>query len=421
MKPSYVPCTLLVNDTLVEILTSLPPSYNRASTSLSSGNNSGGSISTWFINSMFGKPGGPRISNDSGYSSGSAGSSINGVSGGSAGHISGASSRSVSVTSSVSNGGAGSGHNSELASPTNESSTSRSLSPTPWEAVMNWLLPQGVKPAESTVDPVPENGKVTAIGETETSVKSYHKKQASWPMIGKLLPENIDTPPLNVILRVQPHSTGLKSFHDDVKQLDVFVHPLTLPVLYARRHTGQEVSNAGFLVKLQKVLPPEKPAKKQPKSEQDDDIIPAPQAPQMEDKESVKALVVRLCFTSHYKSNAQECLGNYIKIKPGHILISDCVRQQMGIRDFSHVRLTDVTNSMRTPCNGHTIKLTPLDKVGKYMCYVCMVCTWVIVFVCCLCVCVCLSVICMYMYLPVHLYMHIYVCVYVCMIYHTTR
>ena len=403
MEPSNVPCTLLVNDTLVEVLPSLPPSYKRASTSLSSDSNSGRSISTWF-NSMFSGHdfhySSPRASNDSGYSSGSGGNGVNGVSGHSAGHNTGASSRSSSVASSVSNGGAGSRRNGELTSPISETSTGPSISPTPWDpwAVMNWLLPNGAKTLadsrESTVDPVPEKGGGTAIEKPEISVKSHHRKQASWPIVGKLLPENIDTPPLNVILRVQPHSSSLAGFHDDVKQLDVFVHPQTLPALYARRHAGQEASTTGFLVKLQTVLPPEKPAKKQPRSEQDDDIMPAPQAPSIDDKESVKALVVRLCFASHHVLSTR---SNSIKIKPGHILISDCVRQQMGIRDFSHVRLTDVTNNMRIPCNGHTIKLTPLNKVSKCIClYVCA-------HLCCLLfVYVCLSV-------------YTYVCMYVCM------
>ena len=362
MEPSNVECALLDNDTLVEIVPSAPASYNRSSTTyLSADYNSGRGFSTWF-NSMFSKSdtqnSGPKTSSDSGYSSGSGGGVNSGHNGG---------------ADSGSNGGTTSGHSSEVTSPISATSTPSSISPTPWDPwyMMNWLLPQSAKtPVDmkgTTVDPLPIKGISTTFGASNAPIKGKHKKQTSWPIVGRLLPENIDTPSLNVILRVQPHSNDMRSSQSDVKQLDVFVHPSTLPALHMRRHGQEEESTAGYLVKLQTVLPPEKPAKK-PKSEQDDESVSAPQPQPVNDKRMVKALVVRLCFSSYHFSSAQESSATLIEVKPGHILISDCVRQQMRISDFSHVRLTEVTNSMRVPCNGHSIKLTLLNnKVSIYL------------------------------------------------------
>ena len=392
MEPSNVECAILVNDTFVEIPPSAPASYNRSSgtTYLSADNNSGRGICT--------RNSGSKTSSDSGYSSGSGGGVNSGHSGGAdsgynggssgsssstsghnnsstsgftSGHSSSSTSRSTSghnsSSTSGSSGSSTSGHSSEATSPISATSTPSSISPTPWDPwnLMTWLLPQTARPPVdlrgTTVDPIPNKRNVTTtIGVPSAPVKGNHKKQASWPAGGKLLPENIDTPPLNVILRVQPHSNDITSFLNDIEQLDVFVHPSTLPVLYMRKHVGHEGEEliSGYLVKLQTVLPPEKPAKKQPKSEQDDESAPASQSHPTDDKGMVKALVVRLCFSYHL-SSTQEPSAN---VKPGHILISDCVRQQMGIRDFSHVRLTEVTNSMRIPCNAHSIKLTPLHN-----------------------------------------------------------
>ena len=398
MEPSNVECALLGIDTLVVIPSSPPASYNRSSgiTYLSADSNSSRGIYT--------RNSGSKTSSDSGYSSGSGGGVNSGHSGGAdsgynggstsgssgsytsghnnsstsghnssstsgftSGHSSSSTSGHNSSSTSGSSGSSTSGHSSEATSPISATSTPSSISPTPWDPwnLMTWLLPQPARtPVDlrgTTVDPLPNKRNVTTTtGVPSAPVKGNHKKQASWPAVGKLLPENIDTPPLNVILRVQPHSNDITSSLNDVEQLDVFVHPSTLPVLYMRKHFGHEgeESIAGYLVKLQTVLPPEKPAKKQPKSEQDDESAPASQSRPTDDKGMVKALVVRLCFSYHL-SSTQEPSAN---VKPGHILISDCVRQQMSIRDFSHVRLTEVTNSMRIPCNGHSIKLTPLNS-----------------------------------------------------------
>lgn len=356
MEPSNATCALLVRDTMVKILHSAPPSYSRSMTTPATEymSASGGLSTLW--NSIFGKPefqnsNGKRAS-DSGYSSGSGGNSYSGVSG--------------STENGYDSGISGSG-GSEVTSPTSATSTPLSPSPVHWDigtSVMNWLLPQAQLKIlndiqGSTVDPLPVKGSGTTFELPATSVKGGHKKQKSWPIV-KLLSENIDTPPLNVILRVQPYTNTI---FNDVEQLDVYVHPSTFPTLYMRRHIGQEASSSGYLVKLQTVPFPEKPNKKNTKPEQDDENFSTSQSVPVEDKGIVKALVVRLCFASSYHiSSNKESSTDLVSIKPDHIVVSDIVRQQLGIKDFSCVRLTEVTNSMRIPCNDHSIKLTPLNN-----------------------------------------------------------
>ena len=386
MEPSRVDCALLVNDTVVEILPSAPPIYNRSITTPATDN----SASTWWgFRSLFGKHNGndKRLS-DTSYGSGSGGSLSNdGYSGGidsgsNSGSksdsdycsgSSGANSNSGSIDSDSISGNS-SNHNSEVTSPVSATSTPPSPSPIYWDNIgttmINWftnnyisqVVKNSVDVQGSTADSLPNDNNVTKA--PKGFVKSRHKKQTSWPIpIGKLLPESIETPPLNVILRVQPCVHMVISFQNDVEQLDVFVHPSTFPTLYMRRHVGQEASSSGYLVKLQMVTFPEKPNKKHTKSEQDDENPSPAQTSSLEDKGVIKAVVVRLCFVSAYHlSNDQESSTDLVNIKPGHIVISDCVRQQLGIRDFSLVRLTQITNRMRIPCDGHSIKLTPLNN-----------------------------------------------------------
>ena len=378
MEPNAT-CALLGKDTVVEIVESAPPSYSRSMTSPATAvvgdYNSSYGLTTW-ISSMFTKTE-PHCSNDrkqydSGYGSGSGGS----------GEYSGYSGSGGAADSGFSDS------TSEVTSPVSATSTP-SVSPNQWDfgttmmnsLNLNWLIPQGPKVVpdlkESTVDHLPVKGNSTTVEVPSTSkpVKGNHKKQTSWPVVGRLLPKHIDTPPLNVILRVQPYSSCiLESSWNDVEQLDAYVHPSTFPTLYADmcRHSDQESSNTGFLVKLQTVSFPEKPNKKSGKSDKDDDSV-TPQSSSAEDKGIVTALLVRLCFVSSYHlSNNQESSADSVDIKPNHIVISDGVRQQMGIKDFSRVKLTEVTETMRIPCNGHLIKLSPLNNkvssvlIGKY-------------------------------------------------------
>lgn len=368
MEPNAT-CALLVRDTVVEILPSAPPSLGRSITSppTSAEYNSGNShtITDWF-SSFFGitepqNSSGKKYS-DSGYSSGSGGSAYSGSGGG-------ADSETTSAT--------GSSCNSEVTTPI--SATSTPLSPSPNHSdigttmmnslnIYSWFKPQGGAKTSSDVKRSTVDQSLKGSGNTievpSTTIKEKHIKQPSWPIVGRLLPENIDTPPLNVVLRVQAYSSTVLSLSNDTERLDVYVHPSTLPVLYMRRHIGHDASIVGYLVKMQTVAI-EKPNKKLPKSDQDDDSLLAPQLVPSEDKGIIKALVVRLCFTSSYSSHLlynRESSADLVNIKPGHILISDSVRQQMGIRDFSRVRLTEITNNMRIPCNGHSIKLTPLNN-----------------------------------------------------------
>jgi len=364
MEPSNATCALLVKDTKVEILPSAPPSYNKSTTTpVAEYTPTSSSFSTLW-NSIFGNQNSnSKRAFDSGYSSGSSSSG----SGGS--YSSGASGGTESGYDSGISGSSTSGNgNNELTSPVSATSTPSSISPVHWDigtSVIGWLYPHASKVTVdmqgSTVDPLPVKESGTTIDPPTASVRGGHKKQKSLPikLPEKLLPENIDTPPLNVILRVQPY---VGTAFNDIEQLDVYVHPSTFPTLYMRRHIGQEASSTGYLVKLQTVTFPEKPNKKHAKSEQDDENLSTSQSSPVEDKGVVKALVVRLCFASFYHiSSNKESSTDVLNIKPNHIVVSDIVRQQLGIKDFSRVRLTEVTNSMRIPCNGHSIELTPLD------------------------------------------------------------
>ena len=364
VEPNAI-CALLVRDTVVEIVPSAPPSYGRSITSPAAAAvgdyNSSYGLATW-ISSIFNKTE-PDNSNgrkqfDSGYTSGSGGS----------GEYSGNSGFGGGADSGFSDG------TSELTSPVSATSTP-SVSPPPWDFnPLNWLISQGPKIVPdvkgSTVDhlPVKRSSAMVEVPSASKSVKGNHKKQTSWPVVGRLLPKHIDTPPLNVILRVQPYSCTVESSWNDVEQLDAYVHPATFPTLYAHmcRYNSQESSNTGFLVKLQPVSFPEKPHKKSSKYEKDEDNVAA-QLSSAQDKQIVTALLVRLCFVSSYHlSNNQESSADLVDIKPNHIVISDGVRRQMGIKDFSRVKLTEVTESMRISCNGHLIKLSPLNnKVSR--------------------------------------------------------
>ena len=378
MEPNAT-CALLVKDTLVEIIPAAPPSYGRSITSPAAAvavtvgdYHSGNSIIFPWISSFFSKTepqnGGDRKQYDSGYASGSGGS--------------GEHSRN-----SGSGGGADSGSNdssSELTSPISVTSTP-SVSPIHWDLgtaminPLNWLLmPQGAKMVADvkrpTVGHLPVKGNSTTVEvpSASKSVKGMHRKQTSWPIDSTLLAKYIDTPPLSVILRVQPYSCTVESSWSDVEQLDVYVHPSTFPTLcaYMYKHNDMD-SSTGFLVKLQLVSFPEKPNnKKQGKSEQEDDNLTAAQSSSAKNEGIVAALVVRLCLVSSYHlSNNQESSADSVNIKPNHIVISDSVRRQMGIKDFSRVKLTDVKEHMRIPCNNHLIKLNPLNKVSGALVY----------------------------------------------------
>lgn len=367
MDPSNTACALLVINTSLKILPSASPSIGRSITapaavtvtSPPADSNSGNAITTWFNSYIFRTNNGKKLS-DSGYGSGSGGSinSGNSGSGGGGGDDDSDIEVDVDVDSDDEKGfknGTSGISGSEVTTPISATSTSSASLYNIGTAMKNWWFqPQTegtpVDMKGSTVDPViPKQTRNTTNEGPTTSIKSK-------PVIpiGRLLPKSIDTPQLNIILRVQPSS----GYQNDIDQLDVYIHPSTLPSLYTRRPNGQEEWSIHYLVKLQKVSLPEKPNKKHAKSEQEDENFSSSQSSSpVENKGVIKSLVVRVCLGS--PSSTQ---GSSLHIKPGHIVISDSVRRQMAIRDCSRVRLTEITENMRIPCHDHSIKLTPLNN-----------------------------------------------------------
>ena len=353
MEPDSVPCTLLVRDTAVEILQSVPlPTFGRSLTAPAASDNnsgSGGLSHLWGSISSLGQSFiGGIGKQESRYNNKPVDKS------GDSGIYSGADSE-VSTPSSL--------NRTPDTSPValeNEASYMHSL--------MSWFAPP-VKNCivDSAVDPLPLKGK-GSISEAPNGL-TRHKKQASSPFPfsfdKRLLPEYLNTPSMNVILRVQPYTSATVSLLDNVRQLDVYVHPWTFPaLLYLKRKSAKDIPS--YLVKLQAVFPLEKPNKKPTKTEQgEEETSQQPQSFPVQ-KGIVKALVVRLCFTALYYPGSnvlnQRSHVDPVNVKPGHIVISDCVRQQLGIRDFARVRLTEVVEHMRIPCNGHSIQLTLLNK-----------------------------------------------------------
>jgi len=351
VEPTTAPFALLIRDTAVEILHSVPMrTLSRSMTApASSDKNSTSRGLSNIVFSYLGLMGGTLTKQESQYHKPVDRSGDSGIQ---------------------------SGPDSEVSTPNSRDRTPET-SPIAWDhdssyvhSIMSWFnsAPQPAKNSnsDSAVDPLPIRNSEAPNG---LKFKGRHTKQASspfpLPLDRKLLPEYINTPPMNVILRIQPYRSASISFVDNVRQLDVYVHPWTFPSLYLKRKSVHDIPS--YLVKLQAVFPLEKPSsKKTNKNEQgDDDVSQQPQPPSVQ-KGIIKAVVVRLCFTALYYPGSnvlkQKSQLDPAYVKPGHIVVSDCVRQQLGIRDFSRVRLTEVIENMRLSCNGHSIQLTLLDK-----------------------------------------------------------
>jgi len=369
VEPTFA-CALLVRDTAVEILHSAPlPTFGRSLTAPAAGDNNSGS--------------GGCFTNDSNSGSGGRSYWWNSISsigqtiiGGIGKQESQYNDKPVDKSG---DSGIHSGPDSEVSTPSSRNRTPET-SPIAWDnepsymsmyGLMNWFksAPQPAKNCkdDSAVDPVPMRSGISEAPNGLTLHKK-HRKQASSPFPitfdRKLLPEYINTPSMNVILRVQPYTSATTSLVDNVRQLDVYVHPWTFPSLYLKRKSALDIPS--YLVKLQAVFSLEKPNKKTTsKNEQGDEDTSQQPQPSPAQKGIVKGLVVRLCFTILYYPGSnvldQRSHVDPVSVKPGHIVISDCVRQQLGIKDFSRVRLTEVVEHMRVPCSGHSIQLTLLD------------------------------------------------------------
>jgi peroxin-1 len=267
----------------------------------------------------------------------------------------------------------------------------------PLLSLLNYILPPGDQDQGGPHSMVGPPGKKVISSYDHPSLERQqprHKKQPSLPVNLEEINTraHINTPSLFLKLRVQPRPGAILSSANEACKLclegdfpgdfDAVVHPDTLPQVYHHILSQPRSTPVAFYVALASIPPPVNEYEEETEDKADGKS-PSPSKPGDVDRSIVVRL--RIQKTLHHVSGVEgegpfltessvdsdiedsthhsyhkrlSLLPECASIKPGHVVVSDLVRQRLGAGMFSQLLMFDVQERDQSTCGK--ISVVPL-------------------------------------------------------------